>query len=146
MTVYTIGFTQKPARQFFQLLRQNDVRKVLDVRLNNSSQLAGFAKRADLAFFLKELCDAQYIHEPSLAPEPHLLKAYRNKEMTWIDYEKRFLDLMESRRIETAFSPTDINGGCLLCSEHLPHQCHRRLVVEYLNLHWQTPLKIHHLQ
>lgn len=145
MKVLTIGFTQKPAEKFFSLLKAGGTKRLVDVRLNNVSQLAGFAKRDDLKFFLREICNAEYTHQPVLAPEDKMLKAYKGGEMSWEDYERRFLDLMEKRRIEEAFSPQDLDGACLLCSEHKPHQCHRRLVVEYLNAHWSTKLEVRHL-
>ena len=145
MSMYTIGFTQKPAERFFTLLRNNHVLRVVDVRLNNVSQLAGFAKRDDLKFFLRELCGAEYVHAAVLAPEQTDLKAYKNKEMSWDEYESRFLDLMMRRHIETEFSPSDLEGACLLCSEHKPHHCHRRLVAEYLNTHWSSKIDVKHL-
>jgi uncharacterized protein (DUF488 family) len=145
MSVYTIGFTQKNAERFFTLLRNSNAKCLVDVRLNNVSQLAGFAKRDDLKFFLRELCGADYLHAPLLAPEEAALKAYKNKEMVWSEYESRFLDLMERRSIETRFAPQDLEGACLLCSEHQPHQCHRRLVAEYLNAHWGGNLEVRHL-
>jgi uncharacterized protein (DUF488 family) len=145
MSIFTIGFTEKPAERFFTLLQNNDIKKLVDVRLNNVSQLAGFAKRDDLKYFLRELCQADYTHEPMLAPEDKMLKSYRNKEISWDAYEGKFLDLMEKRHIENQFSVSDMEGACLLCSEHKPHQCHRRLVVEYLNAHWGSILEVKHL-
>ena len=145
MSIFTIGFTQKSAEKFFSLLKLSGITRLVDVRLNNISQLAGFAKRDDLNFFLRELCDAEYVHEPILAPENAMLKAYKGGEMSWGDYERRFIELMEKRQIEVAFAPQDLHGACLLCSEHKPHQCHRRLVVEYLNACWSTKLEVRHL-
>ncbi|QSR34198.1 hypothetical protein CFI10_04215 [Marinobacterium iners] len=145
MNVYTIGFTQKKAERFFSLLRAANINTLIDVRLNNVSQLAGFAKRDDLRFFLKELCQAEYVHMPELAPTQDILKAYKQGEMTWAEYEKRFLDLMTQRQVERVLDRKLFDGGCLLCSEHKPHQCHRRLVVEYLNDRWETGLKVEHL-
>ena len=145
MSIYTIGFTQKSAERFFSLLNKNKVLRVVDVRLNNVSQLAGFAKRDDLKFFLRELCGAEYIHAPVLAPEQADLKAYKNKEMSWQEYETRFLDLMSRRHVEKEFFPSDMEGACLLCSEHMPHRCHRRLVAEYLNANWSSTIEVKHL-
>jgi len=145
MTVYTIGFTQKPAEKFFGLLKANKVKRLLDVRLNNISQLAGFAKKNDLAFFLDRLCDSEYIHLPGLAPEKSDLNAYKKGEMTWERYEDIYLNLMSKRGIETELTPSLLEDGCLLCSEHLPHHCHRRLVTEYLNEYWGTKLDVVHL-
>lgn len=145
MSTFTIGFTQKKAEEFFFLLRKAGVRTVIDVRLNNVSQLAGFAKKDDLAFFVKELCGADYRHIPQLAPTKDILNAYKKKEITWEAYENAFLNLMAKRNIEKQLGPEELDGGCLLCSEARPHQCHRRLVVEYLNEHWNTDLHVEHL-
>ena len=136
MRVFTIGFTRKTARQFFEALRHSGAKRVVDVRLNNVSQLAGFAKREDLKFFLKEVCDIDYVHLPELAPTKDILDDYRKRKGDWADYESRFLGLMEDRRIENRIPKDVIAEGCLLCSEDKPHHCHRRLVAEYLNRHW----------
>jgi uncharacterized protein (DUF488 family) len=136
MKLYTIGFTKKNAQKFFETLRSSDTKRVVDVRLNNVSQLAGFAKRDDLAYFLDQVCKIGYVHLPDLAPTQDMLDEYKKKGGDWDTYEKRFLDLMEKRRIEERVSKDVIDGGCLLCSEDKPHQCHRRLVAEYLNQHW----------
>jgi uncharacterized protein (DUF488 family) len=136
MTLTTIGFTKKPARRFFGLLRESGVKRVVDVRLNNWSQLSGFAKQEDLAWFLREICGIEYVHVPSLAPTQELLSDYRKKRIDWDGYEVRFLDLMHERKVEEIISPEILDTGCLLCSEHQPHRCHRRLVAEYLNDHW----------
>jgi len=144
MKLSTIGFTKKPARRFFELLRASGARRVVDVRLNNASQLAGFAKKDDLAWFLDEICGIEYVHLPSLAPTRELLSDYRKKRIDWNDYETRFLDLMRRRRIEETLSREVLGGGCLLCSEDQPHHCHRRLVAEYLDEHWGG-VEIEHL-
>jgi uncharacterized protein (DUF488 family) len=145
MEVYSIGFTQKTAGQFFGLLKEHGIRCLLDVRLNNVSQLAGFAKREDLKYFLREICDAGYLHEPLLAPTQEMLDAYKKKKGTWQEYERQFLSLMADRQIEkkldrALFSTPTV----LLCSEPKPNQCHRRLVLEYLHGQWGN-LDIHHL-
>ncbi len=133
---YTIGFTRKTAEEFFRTLKKSGIRRLLDVRLNNTSQLAGFAKRADLPYFLEELCGVEYLHEPMLAPTPDILSRYR-KGGDWPEYEESFLDLMRERRIEENLDrdlfevPT-----VLLCSEATAEHCHRRLVLEYLNAAW----------
>lgn len=137
MEIYTIGFTQKTAAEFFESLKRHEIERLVDVRVNNTSQLAAFAKRDDLAYFLKELVDAEYVHEPLLAPTKELLKAYRNGDVDWDAYEKAFLDLMAERRIEEAVSKEVFDKrAALLCSEPTPDRCHRRLVVEYLNEVW----------
>ena len=142
--VATIGFTKKSARDFFSLLQRADVRRVIDVRLNNVSQLAGFTKKDDLAYFLKAIGDIDYLHLPILAPTQEMLDAYKKAKGEWTDYEKRFVDLMEKRRIEQEIDPKLVDGGCLLCSEEKPHHCHRRLVAEYLLSRWGS-LNIQHL-
>ncbi len=144
MKIATIGFTRKPARRFFELLRQSGARRVVDVRLNNASQLAGFAKRDDLAYFLAELCAMDYVQLPDLAPTRELLDAYRKGRIDWAAYEARFIDLMRQRRIEETLPQEAVDGGCLLCSEDQPHHCHRRLVAEYLNAAWGD-VEIEHL-
>ena len=136
MRVFTIGFTRKPARRFFDLLRESGTRRVVDVRLNNVSQLSGFAKRDDLAYFLAEICGIEYLHLPELAPTKEILDDYRKGGGDWETYEARFLDLMRQRRIERTVSEEVVADGCLLCSEDKPHHCHRRLVAEYLNEQW----------
>lgn len=145
MDIYTIGFTQKNAEKFFKFLRISGVKTLIDVRLNNVSQLAGFAKKDDLKFFLRELCGAEYVHSPELAPTKDILNAYKKGEMPWNVYEDKFLNLMAQRNVEKSIKSELLNHGCLLCSEHEPHFCHRRLVVEYLNEHSNLNLKVKHL-
>ncbi|WP_285466713.1 DUF488 family protein [Vibrio sp. D420a] len=145
INIFTIGFTKKSAETFFDFVKTNDVKTMIDVRLNNVSQLAGFAKRDDLKFFLKELCDAEYVHLPELAPTKEMLNPYKKGDMSWREYEDKFLNLMAIRNIEKQITPSMLDHGCLLCSEHEPHLCHRRLVVEYLNEHSGLNLTIKHL-
>jgi len=145
VNVYTIGFTKKPARRFFELIKSSGARRIVDVRLNNVSQLAGFAKRDDLEYFARAICDADYIHLPNLAPTKEMLDDYKKSGGSWADYEVQFLDLMRRRAIEETTPREVIEDGCLLCSEHEPHHCHRRLVVEYLEQHW-GPLNVTHLR
>ena len=137
MKIFTIGFTRKSARRFFALLRESGVRRIVDVRLNNVSQLAGFAKKDDLAYFLEEICGMQYVHAPELAPTKELLDDYRKRRSDWSTYEARFLDLLRERCVEESVPRELVEGGCLLCSEDKPHHCHRRLVAEYLKQHWE---------
>jgi uncharacterized protein (DUF488 family) len=136
MRLFTIGFTRKTAERFFGLLRGSGAKRVLDVRLNNVSQLAGFAKRDDLAFFLKEVAGMDYVHVPELAPTQEMLDAYKKRKGEWKEYERRFLALMRERKVERTLPRSLFDGGCLLCSEDKPHHCHRRLVAEYLQQHW----------
>ncbi len=145
MNLYTIGFTKKTARGFFESLSRSGVRRVIDVRLNNVSQLAGFAKKTDLIYFLQTICGIKYVHEPLLAPTQEMLDDYKKKKGSWSDYEQRFITLMESREIQNRLSPELFTDGCLLCSEDKPHHCHRRLVAEYLNAHWGN-LTIKHIE
>lgn len=144
MNVYTIGFTKKPAQRFFELVRQSGSRRVVDVRLNNISQLAGFAKRDDLAYFLDAICGIEYVHLPVLAPTQPMLDEYKKGGGNWELYETKFLDLMATRRIEDHVSRDVLDDGCLLCSEDKAHHCHRRLVAEYLQKCWGD-ISIHHL-
>lgn len=145
MKIHTIGFTKKNAETFFNFINKAEIKTLLDVRLNNVSQLAGFAKRDDLKYFLKELCGAEYIHTPELAPTKEILSAYKKSEISWEIYEDKFLNLMAQRHIERQVTPALLENGCLLCSEHEPHFCHRRLLVEYLNNHSDLDLKVKHL-
>jgi len=144
MNVFSIGFTKKNAETFFTLLRNNNVERLVDVRLNNVSQLAGFAKKDDLIFFTRELCQIEYIHLPELAPTKDILDAYKKGNMEWLEYEEKFLDLMIKRNIER-IDKSIIEEGCLLCSEHKPHHCHRRIVIEYLNKTWNANFNVKHL-
>lgn len=144
MKIYSIGFTEKSAEKFFSLIKANPVRTIIDVRLNNISQLSGFAKKNDLIYFLKELCDVNYLHLAELAPTKEILNPYKKGDMTWEVYEDKFINLMAKRNIER-IDKSLLENGCLLCSEHKPHHCHRRLVIEYLNKHWDTELEVKHL-
>lgn len=145
MQVATIGFTNKSAERFFELLHGAGVRTVLDVRLNNVSQLAGFAKRSDLQYFLSKLLDCRYIELRDLAPEKTMLKRYQAKEMSWEAYADAYIELLAKRRVESNLDAAIFDRGCLLCSEDTPHFCHRRLAVEYLNSRWSNRLNITHL-
>jgi uncharacterized protein (DUF488 family) len=143
--IYTIGFTQKSARKFFELLRHSGAKRIVDVRLNNVSQLAGFAKKEDLKYFAQEIAQLDYVHEPALAPSQEILDGYKKHGGDWEVYEEKFLELMRQRRIEETVSKALINGGCLLCSEDKPHHCHRRLVASYLKEKWGGDISIKHL-
>jgi uncharacterized protein (DUF488 family) len=134
--VFTIGFAETSAEDFFRLLRQSGAKRVIDVRLNNTSQLAGFSKRDDLRFFLKEVCGMEYVHVPELAPTQDILDAFKKHKGSWAVYEQEFNNLMAKRSIERAISQDMLNLSCMLCSEKKPHHCHRRLVAEYLQKAW----------
>jgi len=145
MKIYSIGFTQKSASEFFGILKAHGIERLLDVRLNNTSQLAGFAKQADLAYFLREICGAEYEHEPMLAPTPEIFDAYKKKKGSPEAFEKAYLSLLRSRKVETVLSPESFKKKTvLLCGEPTPEHCHRRLALEYLQKHWKE-IEIHHL-
>lgn len=146
MIIYTIGFTKKSAQQFFSLIKKNNVKFLLDIRLNNVSQLAGFAKGDDLKFFLKYLCHCDYDHNVNFSPTKELLDDYRKKIITWADYEVGFDKIMSERKLADEFASkySDKENVCLLCSEATPEQCHRRLVAEYLKKNLEN-IEIVHL-
>jgi uncharacterized protein (DUF488 family) len=143
MKLFTIGFTRKNAERFFGLLRTSGAQRVVDVRLNNVSQLSGFAKKEDLRYFLRVICGMGYVHLPDLAPTQELLDEYKRQEIDWATYEKRFLRLLRKRRIEVSLPRSTIADACLLCSESEPEHCHRRLVAEYLRDRWGEVEVVH---
>jgi uncharacterized protein (DUF488 family) len=137
-TIFTIGFTKKSAEEFFQLLQEAQVRKLIDIRENRVGQLAGFAKYPDLAFFLDRIGGISYHYEPIFAPSPEIRDAYR-KTRDWAQFEKSFRKLMMQRRVLEAVDPSLFEGKvALLCSEAEPDKCHRRLVAEMLGQHWSS--------
>jgi len=136
LKLFTIGFAETNAEHFFTSLRSAGVKRIVDVRLNNTSQLAGFSKKDDLRFFLKEMGGIDYVHLPELAPTAEILDAFKKHKGSWDVYEQEFNALMAKRGIEKTMSREVVDSGCLLCSEKKPHQCHRRLVAEYLQKHW----------
>jgi len=144
MRICTIGFTNKKAEDFFARLQKAGVKRVVDVRLNNVSQLAGFSKRDDLQYFLKSILGIEYVHLPLLAPTQDILDEFKKNHGDWKVYEGKFNGLIESRQIEKQISPLLVSEGCLLCSEDKPLHCHRRLVVEYLQRKWGN-VRIEHL-
>ena len=142
--LFTIGFTGKSARQFFDLLRNNGVDKVVDTRISNASQLAGFAKGPDLRFFLNEIGGIGYEHNLDFAPTKELLDRYRNKKISWEEYEVEYLNLVDMRKLGEKVDMESLHRHCLLCSEHGPEKCHRRLLAEYLQ-HRYNGVEIVHL-
>lgn len=142
--LFTIGFTQKTAQKFFETLVKAGVKRVIDTRLNNVSQLAGFTKKSDLEYFLQKIGHIEYTHLIELAPTKEILDEYKKNKSDWATYEHKFLKLMSEREIEKRIKPDILDGGCLLCSEAKPHNCHRRLIAEYLNGKWGN-VKICHL-
>jgi uncharacterized protein (DUF488 family) len=144
MKVFTIGFTKKTAREFFDKLRRPGLLRLIDVRLNNVSQLAGFTKRDDLLFFCQAVLSIGYLHLPELAPTQPMLDEYKKNGGDWLEYETKFLALMSERKVEDNIAKELIDGSCLLCSEPTPENCHRRLVAEYLRGKWSN-IEIEHI-
>jgi len=145
LRINTIGFTRKSAAAFFGLLTAAKVSRVIDIRLNNRSQLAGFAKRDDLAFFLDKVAHMDYVHEPLLAPSEAILCDFKDGKLDWAGYEREFLALMVQRRVAERLDGSLFVDACLLCSEDAPDFCHRRLVAEFLRSHW-AGVEIVHLR
>lgn len=145
MKIYTIGFTKKSAEEFFTLIKKSGVKRVIDVRRNNTSQLSGFAKENDLKYFLKELCHVDYVHALDLAPTEEILQPYRHKEHTWQDFKKDYLKLLAERKIETTIDKKLLDKSCLLCGEAEPGHCHREFLIEYLQAHWKDGIEVEHL-
>lgn len=144
MKIFTIGFTKKSADNFFTSLKSARVKRLVDVRLHNVSQLAGFTKKDDLRYFTNAICKIDYVHLPEFAPTQEILdSARKTTKQNWDAYERQFLDLMRSRHVERT-SREFLDGACLLCSEEKPDHCHRRLVAEYLQKHWRD-VEIEHL-
>ena len=142
--LFTIGFTGKSAQEFFEALRNAGVKRLVDVRLNNVSQLAGFTKKRDLEYFLRVIADIDYVHEVSLAPTKDILTGYKKKLIDWAEYERRFNALLKEREPARHMTPEQFDGACLLCSELKPQHCHRRLVAEHFQAAWGD-LEIRHL-
>lgn len=142
MKLFTIGFTKTSAEGFFSRLSKAHVKKLVDVRLNNVSQLSGFAKKDDLRYFAKTICNIDYEHLPELAPTQDILNDYKKSKGAWSVYAEKFLSLMARRQIEK-LDRSQLEGGCLLCSEDKPHYCHRRLVAEYLKNKWDDVEVVH---
>jgi uncharacterized protein (DUF488 family) len=146
VTVYSIGFTQKSAQEFFHLLKRAGVRRVVDVRLHNTNALAGFTRKGDLPFFLRELCGADYRHEPILSPSEALFKGIKGKTLAWPEYERGFRQLLAARRVEDKVDRALFSvPAAVLCAEPTADQCHRRLVLEHLNARWAAGWEIVHL-
>ena len=136
-TLYTIGFTKSSAEHFFERLRQSGVKRVVDIRLHNASTLAGFTKRNDLPYFLRTILGAEYVHQQLLAPAAEMLKACQNKQVTWEEYETRYLALIRQRGVGTKLDRVVFEGPtALLCSEATVDHCHRRLAAEHLARCW----------
>lgn len=145
MRIYTIGLTGSSAEHFFERLKTADVKKVIDTRLWASSQLAGFAKKKDLPYFVKELAGADYEYREDLAPTVDILKAYKDGRISWGDYEIQYVDLINHRNLAKVLSPDEVNEACFLCACKTEHNCHRRLLAEYLQREWDQLVEIVHL-
>jgi uncharacterized protein (DUF488 family) len=144
MKIYTIGFTKKSAESFFETLKRAGVKRLVDVRIHNSGQLAGFSKKDDLEYFLKTICGIEYLHMPELGPTEELFTWYKKFKGKWAEYEKLFVEMLGQRRIENVVDKKTMDGACLLCVEDWPDHCHRRLVAEYLEEKWPS-VEIEHL-
>jgi uncharacterized protein (DUF488 family) len=142
--IFTIGYGGKNAREFFTILKQAGIRKVIDVRLYNTSQLAGFTKRQDIEYFLQIIVGAEYTHLPIMAPTKQLLNDYKKGLINWQQYKEQFKLIIVQRQIEKHLVPQDMDMSCFLCSEAKADNCHRRLVAEYLAKLWQN-VSIQHL-
>lgn len=145
INLFTIGFTKKTAERFFELLATSGIKTILDTRLHNQGQLAGFAKKDDLRFFAQRLVDANYVHWQESAPTEELLTSYKRKTITWDSYEAQYRKLLMGRQIESHSIVSNLNYACLLCSEDKPHKCHRRVLADYLAEKLSTQVKITHL-
>jgi uncharacterized protein (DUF488 family) len=146
MNLYTIGFTKKSAEEFFSLLIDNKIQKVVDIRRNNKSQLAGFTKKGDLKYFLKKIANITYIHLIDFAPDQILIEKYRKKKLSWTQYEEEYLKQIKNYEKWNEFDIKDLKDGCLLCSESSPKKCHRRLFAEFLlNKYINQSIQIIHL-
>jgi uncharacterized protein (DUF488 family) len=143
MKLFTIGFTKKSAEEFFSRLREAGVRRVVDVRLNNTSQIAGFAKARDLEFFLRAVAGIRYVHLPDLAPTQDILDDFIKAKGAWSEYARRFTELMKTRRVAETLHEELLDNDCLLCSEDTPEHCHRRLVAEHFREHWPDVEIVH---
>ena len=143
MNLYTMGFSQKSAKEFFHILKSNNVSRLIDIRLNNKSQLAGFTKGRDLEYFLKAIINTEYMHIPLLAPTKELLDNYKKDKIEWDEYEVQFNKILKERQVEEQVRESILEDACLLCSEVKADKCHRRLVAEYLKEKYSSINIIH---
>lgn len=132
MKLFTIGFTGKTAEEFFALLKKNKVRKVIDVRRNNTSQLAVFTRASDFPFFLDKVGGIEYEHRLDMAPSQELVKSYRAKEIDWKKFRSTYLKEIRKSKVAAQVSKKDLSNACLVCSEHEPEHCHRSHLAEHL--------------
>lgn len=143
--IFTIGFTGSSAEHFFERLRDAGVKKVIDTRLWASSQLAGFAKKKDLPYFLQEIANVPYEYRQELAPSDDILKPFKNNQLSWEEYEVQYINLINHRNIANIVKPDEVHEACFLCACKTEHKCHRRLLAEYLQKEWNQPVEIVHL-
>ena len=143
MKIFTIGFTKKSAKEFFEILKTNNIEQIIDIRLNNTSQLAGFTKKDNLEYFLKELCGIDYSHFIFLAPTKEIRDRYI-KSKDWDVYVKEYIELLDNRKVLDKLDKSYFKRkSCFLCSEASADHCHRRLLVEYLKEHWDYVEIVH---
>ena len=146
MKLYTIGFTKKTAKEFFDLLIKNKIKTIIDIRRNNNSQLSGFTKENDLKYFLKKISNINYIHLINFAPDQELLKEYRDKKINWDQFEQKYMKQLNDPNLWKNLDIDSFKDGCLLCSESSPEKCHRRLLAEFLlNNYLDKSIQIIHL-
>ena len=143
--LFTIGSSEKTAEEFFTLLKNAGVCRIIDVRLENSSHLLSFTRMTHLPYLLREIGEIDYEHKPVLAPTENILytwKASQKRDIDWKRYKRRFIPVLRRRKIETLVKPADLDNACLLCSESKPENCHRRLVGRYLRDRWADNVKV----
>ncbi|MCB1551895.1 MAG: DUF488 domain-containing protein [Alphaproteobacteria bacterium] len=143
--IFTIGFTGTSAEDFFERLRGAGVKKVIDTRLWASSQLAGFAKKKDLPYFLKEIAGIDYEYREELAPSDDILKPFKDNKISWDEYKVQYIDLINHRNIANILDPDEVHEACFLCACKTERHCHRRLLAEYLQREWKQSVEIVHL-
>jgi uncharacterized protein (DUF488 family) len=135
--LYTIGFTKKSAREFFELLKEHQIKKIIDIRLSNTNQLAGFTKKNDLEYFLKEIADIKYFYAKDFAPTKELMIAKRERKISMDKFEEEFTKILKKRKVENIFNEEELNQACLLCSEEQAKDCHRNAITKYLKGKYQ---------
>jgi len=143
--IFTIGFTGSSAEHFFGRLRNAGVKKVIDTRLWAGSQLAGFARKKDMPYFVKELADADYEYREDLAPSKDILKPYKDGNLSWDEYEIQYVDLIQYRNLAHVLSPDEVDQACFLCACKTADRCHNRLLAEFLQREWDAQVEIVHL-
>ena len=141
--LYTMGYTQKTAEKLFNLLSEHEIKRLMDIRLHNNTQLAGFTKQNNFKYFIERLSDIEYRHIPLMAPSKDIFDDYMKNGLEWEGYELRFKRLIDQRKIEQLINEDEIDGACMLCCEPEATNCHRRLVAEYLQNYFKNIEIIH---